>query len=98
MHIVPIPTRYIHTVQKSRAAQVARAMAAVVVATRLIRAEVAAVAAGADASVPLIVLKGRAGCDAWSLDLLVQVLAISMVINISHLLGGTKCARVQVKW
>ena len=43
-------------------------MVAVVVATRPIRAEVAAVAAGADASVPLIVLEGRAGCDA-SLDL-----------------------------
>ena len=43
-------------------------MVAVVVATRPIRAEVAAVAAGADASVPLIVLEGRAGCNA-SLDL-----------------------------
>ena len=43
-------------------------MAGVIVATRPIRAEVAAVAAGADASVPLIVLEGRAGCDA-SLDL-----------------------------
>ena len=66
--IVLIPTRYINTVQKSRAAQAARAMAGVIVATRPIRAEVAAVAAGADASVPLIVLEGRAGCDA-SLDL-----------------------------
>ena len=43
-------------------------MAVVVVVTRPIRAEVAAVAAGADASVQLIVLEGRAGCDA-SLDL-----------------------------
>ena len=38
-------------------------MVAVVVA-RPIRAEVAAIAAGAAASVPLIVLEGRAGCDA----------------------------------
>ena len=67
VYIVLIPTRYINTVQKSRAAQAVRAMAAVVV-TRPICAEVAAVAAGADASVPLIVLEGRAGCDA-SLDL-----------------------------
>ena len=37
-------------------------------ATRPISAEVAAVAAGVNASVPLIVLEGRAGCDA-SLDL-----------------------------